>query len=272
MLRRRRTAACGWRSWNSRWLTTMPPAGTSLTTRSRTLLALVNRYAASGFGRELTNLIASSRDWTVTTGRIGPEDLVCHQRLVHIGIDDDGRLRCFIEAASEPPPTATSPLVAASDGGQPVEVPLVHDALAACDSSDSNFVTASLIFSTKFVADRGIGEHVVGCDADLAGVDQLDPGDPLGGDVDVGVSRDDHRALAAEFQRHRRQVRTPRFEYTLRPISVPPVKHSLSKPCCDQFLADGAVTLDHRDRVVDPDTAEPIRPSTPRRPVSPRTA
>src|ERR1700730_9461606 len=60
-------------TWNARWLTSIPPAGTSLITRSRTFFVFVNRYAASGLGRELTKLIASSRDWTVITGRIGPK-------------------------------------------------------------------------------------------------------------------------------------------------------------------------------------------------------
>src|SRR5580693_2045145 len=60
-------------TWKARWLTSMPPAGTSLITRSRVSRDLVNRYADSGLGRALTKLIASSRDLTVTTGRIGPK-------------------------------------------------------------------------------------------------------------------------------------------------------------------------------------------------------
>src|SRR5246127_2870904 len=60
-------------TWKARWLTNMPPAGTSRITRSRTARDLVNRYADSGLGRELTKRIASSRDWTEITGRMGPK-------------------------------------------------------------------------------------------------------------------------------------------------------------------------------------------------------
>src|ERR1700759_2749220 len=60
-------------TWKARRLTSIPPAGISLITRSRISFDLVNRYADSGLGRALTKLIASSRDLTVTTGRIGPK-------------------------------------------------------------------------------------------------------------------------------------------------------------------------------------------------------
>ena len=75
------------------------------------------------------------------------EDLVGHQRLGRVGVDDDGGLDAVYDA-SEPPPSTTSPLVAASVAGEPVEVALIHDALAA-GSSDSNVVTAALILSTS---------------------------------------------------------------------------------------------------------------------------
>src|SRR6201996_8247210 len=60
-------------TWKAMWLTSIPPAGTSLTKRSRTSRDFVNRYADRGFGRELMKRIASSRDSTVTIGRIGPK-------------------------------------------------------------------------------------------------------------------------------------------------------------------------------------------------------
>src|SRR6201996_7693459 len=60
-------------TWKARWLTSIPPAGTSLIKRSRVSRDLVNRYADSGLGRALMKAIASSRDLTVTTGRIGPK-------------------------------------------------------------------------------------------------------------------------------------------------------------------------------------------------------
>ena len=58
----------------------------------------------------------------------------------------------------------------------------------------------------QLVLDRPHDEHVVGGDARLAGVGEAAPGDPSGGDVDVGVGGDDRRALAAEFECHGCQV------------------------------------------------------------------
>ena len=49
-------------------------------------------------------------------------------------------------------------------------------------------------------------EQVVGREARLAGVDQLPVEDLLGGRVDVVVLADDRRRLAAQLERHRRQV------------------------------------------------------------------
>ena len=234
-------------NWKSRWLTTMPPAETSLITRSRMLLALVNRYAASGLGRELTNSIAPSRFSTVTIGRIGPKI-----SSVINGSSGSGSTTTVgwieIDAASEPPPTAMVPLVAASADGQPVEVALVDDALAAgvvgleCRHGVFDLVD-------ELVADLRIGEHVVRRDADLAGVDQLGPCDPLGGDVDVGVLGDDDRALAAQFQRDRRQVCGGALVHLAADLG-PAGEQQPVEALGDQFLADRAVTLDDRDRVV----------------------
>ncbi len=58
--------------------------------------------------------------------------------------------------------------------------------------------------------DRAIGQHVVRRDAGLPGVEQLGPRDPAGRDVQIGVGQHHDRALAAEFQRHRRQRRRGR--------------------------------------------------------------
>src|SRR6202008_4464818 len=80
-------------TWKARWLTSMPPAGTSLITRSRTSRDLVNRYADSGLGRELTKRIASSRDWTVSTGRIGPKISSVINGSAGAGAADDGGWR-----------------------------------------------------------------------------------------------------------------------------------------------------------------------------------
>ena len=66
--------------------------------------------------------------------------------------------------------------------------------------SASNVVTADVDLVDEFVADRRLGKHVVGRDADLTRVDQLGPCDALGRDVEVGVGGDDDGALAAKFQ------------------------------------------------------------------------
>src|SRR5690606_14271343 len=58
----------------------------------------------------------------------------------------------------------------------------------------------------ELVVHRLVDEHVVGGDAGLAGVQQLPPGDAPGGDVDAGAAVDDHRRLAAELERDRREV------------------------------------------------------------------
>ncbi len=57
----------------------------------------------------------------------------------------------------------------------------------------------------KGLQHRGMDADMVGRDADLARVDALAKGDPVGGLAQVGIGADDHRRLAAQFQRDRRQ-------------------------------------------------------------------
>ena len=49
-------------------------------------------------------------------------------------------------------------------------------------------------------------KDIVDGEAGLAGVERLGPQDALGRSPDREVGRDDRRRLAAEFERHRRQV------------------------------------------------------------------
>ena len=150
-------------------------------------------------------------------------------------------------AASEPPPTATVPLRRRQRGGQPVEVALVDDALAA-ELPASKVATASPILVDQLVADRGIGQHVVRRDADLAGVDQLGPGDALGRDLDVGVGRDDHGALAAQFEGDRGQVRRGALIDLAADLGAAREAQPV-EALRDQLLAHRTVALDHGDRV-----------------------
>ena len=58
----------------------------------------------------------------------------------------------------------------------------------------------------EFVGAAFRQEQVIDVGADLAGVQHLDPHDAFGGGLDREVRGDDGGRLAAEFQRHRRQV------------------------------------------------------------------
>ena len=177
-----------------------------------------------------------------------PEDLVGHQRLVR---DRDRRRRSARSAgspASEPPPMATLPLVAASAAvsrskwrSLTMRMPPVSSASKRRDG------VADL--GDQLVADRRVGQHIVRRDADLAGVDQLGPGDALGGDVDVGVGCDDHRALAAQFQGDRGQVRRRALVDLAADLGAAGEAQPV-EALRDELLADRAVALDHRDRLV----------------------
>src|SRR3984957_9693630 len=100
-------------TWKARWLTSMPPAGTSLITRSRTARVSVNRYADSGLGRELTKRIASSWHWTEITGKMGPKISLLISGSSGAGSTTTVGSRRSVEA-SELPPNATLPLVFAT--------------------------------------------------------------------------------------------------------------------------------------------------------------
>ena len=151
-------------------------------------------------------------------------------------------------AASEPPPTATVPFGGGQRRGQPIEVALVDDALAARTAClEGRDGLADL--ADQLVADRGIGQHVVRRDADLAGVEQLGQRDALGCDVDVGVGRHDHGALAAQLQGHRGQVLRCALVDLAADLGAAG-EAQLVEALRDEFLADRAVALDHRDRVV----------------------
>jgi hypothetical protein len=65
------------------------------------------------------------------------------------------------------------------------------------------------------VALRARHQHVVRRHAGLATVEALAEGDALGGVLDRIAGRDERRALAAELQRHRRQVRRRRRHHAL---------------------------------------------------------
>src|SRR5258708_39778814 len=100
----------------------------------------------------------------------------------------------------------------------------------------------------QLVADRRLGEDIVGRDAELGRVDQLGPCDPLGGNLDVGVFRHDARALAAELQGARRQRRR-RALVRLAPDLGAAGEQQMVEALRDELLTDRAVALDDGDRV-----------------------
>src|ERR1700722_4060486 len=65
--------SCGTRQCMVRWLITAPPELVEFSTCSFTDLLPVNRYSASGLGREFTKSIAACTDGTATTGSTGPK-------------------------------------------------------------------------------------------------------------------------------------------------------------------------------------------------------
>ena len=89
------------------------------------------------------------------------------------------------------------------------------------------------------VADRRLGEHVVGGDAGLAGVDELAPDDAAGGDVEVGVGGDDGGALAAELERDRREVLRRGLHHHPADRRSTPVKKMWSKRCSSSAVVSG---------------------------------
>ena len=162
------------------------------------------------------------------------------------------------------------PFVAASAAVKPAEVALVDDSLAsrtACLEGRDGLAD----LGDQLVADRGVGQHVVRRDADLAGVDQLGPGDALGRDVDVGVGRDDHGALAAQLEGDRGQVRRGALIDLAADLGAAREAQPV-EALRDQLLAHRTVTLDRRRSRRCPGTAAPTPPSEPRTPAPPRMA
>ena len=177
----------------------------------------------------------------------GSEDLVGHQRLGGVGVDDDGGLNAHRRRVR----SAADDDIALGRGqrcGQPVEVTLVDNALAArVLGLEGRHCGLDLV--DELVADLRVGQHIIRRDADLSGVDQLGPRDALGRDVDVGVGRDDHRALPPEFEGDRSEVRGGAF-VNLAPDLGAAGEQEMVEALRDEFLADGAVALDHGDRVL----------------------
>ncbi len=150
-----------------------------------------------------------------------------------------------------PPPIDNGALGRGQVAGQPVELPLVDDAPApqCAGAFVLEFLDRVADLADQLVADLRVGEHIVGRDAGLAGVHQLDPGDPLGRDVDVGVRGDDHRALAAELERYRGQVGGRALVDLAADLGAAGEHHPV-KSLRDEFLADRTVALHNGDRVV----------------------
>ncbi len=172
-----------------------------------------------------------------------PEDLLLHHRRVR---GDAGEHRRGEVAG-------TTVAAAAGDDGfvaagveqpdQPVEVTVVDDASEV--RRHLRVLAVEVVHRAQHGAEELIldgpgDEDVVGGDARLAGVGEPPPRDPSGGDVDVGVGRDDRRALATELERHRGEVLRRRPHDDLR--------HRRAARVEDVVEALG----EHRRRLLDP--------------------
>ena len=92
-------------------------------------------------------------------------------------------------------------------GGEPIVRPLVDDR-GEVGPVDVRIALGeqTLAMGDELALRAARKEDVIDGEADLAGVESLRPHDPLGRRLDRKVRRDDRRRLAAELERHRRQV------------------------------------------------------------------
>lgn len=86
---------------------------------------------------------------------------------------------------------------------EPVEVPLVDDpsVLARLPRfAAEKCLDGAGEFGLQRAGGLRVGEDVVGRDAGLPGVEELAAGEPVGDDGQVGVTVDERRGLAAQFE------------------------------------------------------------------------
>ena len=138
-----------------------------------------------------------------------PEDLLVHHSGIGLDPGEHGRrqeLRCPVAMAS-----AHRAVVApgVEQGREPVPVTLVDDPAVvgrALRVVAVEVVNGAQQRAHQLVLDGRVDEHVVRCDTGLAGIEELAPCEAPSCHVDVGVGRDDGRALTPQFERDRRQI------------------------------------------------------------------
>ena len=91
-----------------------------------------------------------------------------------------------------------------------------------------------------------INQHVIRCNAGLAGIQGLAPGEALRGQLEVGVGRDDAGALAAQLQHHGGQVLGGGFHHEV-PEGRAAGEEDDVPALCKQLRIHVPVTLDDGD-------------------------
>ena len=138
-----------------------------------------------------------------------PEDLLLHDRRGRIRAPHRGRCEVAVGFVALAAVDHLTGALVVEQPGQAGEVAVVDDASVVrhwCGVVAVELAHRVAQAGGQRTLDPPVDEHVVGRDAGLARVDVLAPRDAPRGDVEVGAAVDDGRALAAELERHRREV------------------------------------------------------------------
>ena len=136
----------------------------------------------------------------MSTGRIGAEDLLLHDRRVGRHASEDGRGDVSFLGIG---PAPADDLAIAEHLREPLEIAVVDD--AAVVGARPGVVAVEgrhrgPQVREELPLDRLVHQHVVGGYAGLAGVAEPAPGDPPGGDLQRRVAVHQARRLAAELE------------------------------------------------------------------------
>ena len=123
-----RTGRSGTAAWSSVWLHRHRPTRCVRRPAPPCRRSCVNTYSASGWGRSLTNVIASSTSLTAITGRIGPKISSCITAAVGLDAGEHGRREVPVVAVADAAGDDGLESAGVEQPGQPVVVALVDDA------------------------------------------------------------------------------------------------------------------------------------------------